>query len=107
MGLENVLIWNVCDLNARSRRDVVKQLVTAEKPSIACLQETKCVVLNDFDIMQLLGPSFDYFYLPMAQTQGGILIAWHSSFGRLQAPLPTPSRRWQECAIRRMTRSGG
>jgi hypothetical protein len=34
---------------------------------------------SDFDIMQLLGSSFEYSYLPVGQTRGGVLLAWHSS----------------------------
>jgi hypothetical protein len=30
---------------------------------MVCLQETKCVVLNDFNVIQLLDSGFDYFCL--------------------------------------------
>jgi hypothetical protein len=45
-----------------------------------CLQETKLAVIDDFVIMQCLGPSFDgYVYLPADETRGGILLAWDTS----------------------------
>jgi exonuclease III len=60
MGTKSILFWNFHGLNANGRRDVVRDLVASERPSIVCLQETKHDVLNDFDIMQLLGRGFDY-----------------------------------------------
>jgi exonuclease III len=53
----------VIGLNARLHRDAVKQLVLSEKPSLVSLQETKLHVIGDFDVMQILGPGFDYVYL--------------------------------------------
>jgi exonuclease III len=80
MGSKNFLIWNVHDINARGHRDVVRNLVDVEKPSLVCVQETKCVVLNDFDVMQLLSLSFDYFScLWLKRTRkGGIVVTWRS-----------------------------
>lgn len=49
-----------------------------EHPSIVCVQETKLAVISDFDVMQCLGPGFDYFFLLAVQTRGGILLAWRS-----------------------------
>jgi hypothetical protein len=51
----------------------------AERPSLVCLQETKLHVINDYDVMQILGSGFDYSYLPTDDTGGGILVAWHSA----------------------------
>jgi hypothetical protein len=59
--------------------DVVHDLVTSEWSSIMGLQETKCDVFSDYDIMQLLGRGFDYYFLPMIQTHGGILLAWRTA----------------------------
>jgi hypothetical protein len=49
------------------------------RPSFICLQETKLHVLNDYDVLQLLGHGFDYAFLPSIQTRGSILIAWSRS----------------------------
>jgi hypothetical protein len=49
-----------------------------------CVQETKLAVLNDFDVIQCLGPGFDYFFHPAVQTRGGILLEWRSDTGRLR-----------------------
>jgi hypothetical protein len=57
----------------------VRELVTAKRPSLICLQETKFNVLNIYDVPQLLGHGFDYAYPPSAQTCGGIMIAWSHS----------------------------
>jgi exonuclease III len=76
MSSERLLIWNVRGLNARSHQDMVRELVTAERLSLVCLQETKFHVIADFDIMQILNARFDYAYLPVDGTRGGILVAW-------------------------------
>jgi exonuclease III len=72
MSDNNILIWNVRGLNARPRRDVVRELVAAERPSIVCLKETKLGVISPYDVMQIMGTGFEYFYLPAEQTRGGI-----------------------------------
>jgi len=41
MNGENLLVWNVRGLGARARRNVVYQVVSLEKVSLLCLQETK------------------------------------------------------------------
>jgi exonuclease III len=51
MGSKNVLVWNVHGLNSNSRCDVVRELVATKPTSIVCLQETKKVVFNYFDII--------------------------------------------------------
>jgi exonuclease III len=72
----NILVWNVHMLHSRARRDVVRELVAAERPSIICFQEIKLSVISTFEIFQILGTGFDYSYLPADQTHGGILLAW-------------------------------
>jgi exonuclease III len=76
MDRQSFLVWNVRGLNTNAHRDAVRELVAAERPSIACLQETKLAVITPFYILQLLGHGLDYLYLPTNQTRGGILIAW-------------------------------
>jgi exonuclease III len=79
MGSQNVLCWNVRGLNARSHRDSIRELVMSEHVSLICLQETKMSVISDYDVVQILGLGFDYFYLPAVHTRGGILVTWHSA----------------------------
>jgi exonuclease III len=79
MNSGNFLTWNVCGLNSRARRNVVCELVTSEHPSIVCLQETKLDVIPPYDLIQIVGPGFDYFYLPTEGTCGGIMLAWRST----------------------------
>jgi exonuclease III len=48
---------------------------------VVCLQETRLDVIDDFMVMQCLGPSFDgYVFLPAVETRGGILLAWNKSY---------------------------
>jgi exonuclease III len=64
MNSGNILIWNVRGLNSRACHDVDHELVTFEHPSIVCLQETKLDVISPYDLIQIVGSGFDYFYLP-------------------------------------------
>lgn len=62
------------------KRSAVREFVQAAKVNLVCLQETKLEVLDQFVILQCLGPSFDGFdYLPACETRGGILLAWDRS----------------------------
>jgi hypothetical protein len=79
MGNDNMLVWNVQGLNSRARRDTVRELVVEERPTLVCLQETKLHVINDFDLLQILGHGFDYIYPPSVNTSGGILVSWKAS----------------------------
>jgi exonuclease III len=77
-GIRKCLIWNIRGLNTVNHYDAVGELVVAQCPSLVCLQETKKVVISDFDVIQLLGAGFDYVYLPAIHTQGvkgGVLVA--------------------------------
>jgi exonuclease III len=79
MMTENILCWNVCGLSVGTHHDAVRELVRAEHISFVCLQETKMVVILEFELMQIFGPDFEYFYLPAIHTRGGILVVWHLS----------------------------
>lgn len=79
MNCENILVWNVRGLNSGTHRDMVRELVVAEHPSLVCLQETKMHVISEFDVMQIVGASYDYYYLPAVGTRGGILVAWKAA----------------------------
>ena len=70
------MVWNVRGLNARARRNVVRELVSQEHVSLISLQETKLDGCDDRIILDMLGSSFDYFFLPAYNTCGGILLAW-------------------------------
>ena len=76
MLIENLLVWNVRGLNSRARRNVVGELVRQEHASLISLQETKLDVCDDVLIREMLGPMFDFFYLPACHTCGGILLTW-------------------------------
>jgi len=73
---ENIVVWNVRGLNARARRNVVRELVSQEHVSLISLQETKLDGCDDRIILDMLGSSFDYSFLPAYNNCGGILLAW-------------------------------
>jgi exonuclease III len=78
--LFEILCWNVRGLNDPAKRDAVREFIASLRVSILCLQETTLDVIDDFVVMQCLGPSFDgYVYLPAVETWGGILLAWSKS----------------------------
>jgi hypothetical protein len=98
MGSKNVICWNVWGINSGAHRNMVRELVREERVSLVCLQVTKMDVIFDYDILQILGPGFEYFFLPGCHTWGeyprsrirvllspslpylgGILVAWRSS----------------------------
>jgi exonuclease III len=76
MGSENIIGWNVHDLNTQACCDVVRELVSSERHSLVCLQEAILHVIDDYGVMQLLGVGFEYSYLPSTETHGGILFVW-------------------------------
>ncbi|XP_022680743.1 uncharacterized protein LOC111256665 [Setaria italica] len=72
----NMLVRNVRGLNARCRRDVLRDAVAEAGASIVCVQETKLNVINSFLVAEMLGSGFSTSVsLPASGTRGGILIA--------------------------------
>ena len=74
MSNNNILIWNACGLNSRSRRTAVRDVIVLERVSVVCLQETKVAVFSVNMINELLGPDFDYSCLPSVGVSGGVLV---------------------------------
>lgn len=75
-----LVCWNVRDLNSPARRDALRELADSMHVSIWCILESKLEHVDQYVIMQCLGPSYDGFaYLPASATRGGIIIAWNSS----------------------------
>jgi exonuclease III len=79
MDCDNMLIWNVRGLNSGSHHDALHSLVASERLSLICIQETKLVVISDFDLVQLIGAGYEYSLLLAAGSCAGILVAWKSS----------------------------
>jgi exonuclease III len=78
--LIELLCWNLRGLNDPAKRSAVREFISILRVSIICFQETKVDVIDDFFIMQCLGPSFDgYVYIPVEETRGGIILASDSS----------------------------
>lgn len=72
----NFFIWNVCGLNSRARRSVVREFLNQECVSALCLFETKVDVLTPSMACDLMGMAFDYVCLPSVGVSGGIIVAW-------------------------------
>ena len=77
MSSDNCFVWNVRGLNGRDRRNVVRDLVSQERATLVCLQETKLSTICNPLANEILGSMFDYDYLPSLNVAGGILLGWH------------------------------
>lgn len=74
------LVWNVWGLNNPARRNAIFQVVSAARPCIVCLQETKMEIVSPEVVTHSLGNKLDnFYYLPTTGTRGGILLAWDAS----------------------------
>lgn len=82
----NILCWNVRGLNARARRDSIRNAVLATGATIVCLQETKIEHWTPSLVRDTLGPNFanSYTTLPAMGGRGGILLAANELFFSLQ-----------------------
>jgi hypothetical protein len=103
MASENLLIWIVRGLHSDAHHNAIRDLVISERLSMVCLQETKLDVITDFDVIQILGSGFNYDYLPIVQTRGGILLGWCNSAWVVANP---STRSYSICARVRLA-SGG
>jgi hypothetical protein len=103
MGSENILIWNVRGLNAGTHRAAVRDLVTSERPSLVCLQETKMNVICDFDIPQIIGRSLAQVLITLTSwlcTREVVFLSLgRRRCGQLPVRLRTPSRSQLSCTI--------
>ena len=72
-----ILCLNVRGLNNPAKRKAVREFISSVKCNMVCLQETKLDVIDQYMMMQCIGPSLDGFaYPPAHETRGGILLAW-------------------------------
>jgi hypothetical protein len=62
-------------------------LVAQENISLLSLQETKLDTCSVGLILDICGAGFDYFFLPVTNTCGGILLAWKSNIWSGTTPL--------------------
>jgi exonuclease III len=60
MDSTTFLCWNVCGLCSRARRDIVMELVTQERISVMCLQETKLDLSCDNVILSMLDSKYSH-----------------------------------------------
>lgn len=72
----NVLVWNVRGLNARARRNALREVCADANASIVSAQETKLETISPYDVSEMLGARFaSYVFLPSAGASGGMLLA--------------------------------
>jgi hypothetical protein len=76
MDYERILNWNICGLNSRAQCNVVVDMAVLERLLLVCIHETKLHVIDDSIIFTVFGPLFDYTYVLVVHTRGGILVVW-------------------------------
>lgn len=92
MNCKNMPVWNVHDLNSGTHRDIVRELVVVEHPSFVRLQETKLVVISNFDAIEIMGFATS---IPISQLSVHGAASWSrgdlsSGQSHIFAPVPTP-----------------
>lgn len=56
-----IICWNVRGLNNPAKRKAVREFLALVRVNVVCLQEMKLDAIDQFVVMQCLGPSFDGF----------------------------------------------
>jgi hypothetical protein len=107
MTAGRLLCWNVRGLNTKAHRDAVRDLVRTECASFVCIQETKLDVISNFDIVQILGIGFEYFYLPTIETRGASWSPGKLPFGQHHLPRCCASRSQPKSVSFQPIRTGG
>jgi hypothetical protein len=101
MATDNMQVWNVRGLNLVAHCNLFLELVATERISLVCLHETKLDVILDFDVIQILGMSFDYVFLPAVQ-RGASCWPSVALLGKLVAIVPGRTRfppRFVQCRV--------
>jgi hypothetical protein len=75
MNPESILVWNVGGLNGRLHHDALREMVAEEHPSIVCVQDTKLVVISDFDVTHYLGPDLTTSFSCLFRQEAA--FSWH------------------------------
>jgi hypothetical protein len=61
-------------LNGHARHNVIREFLVQERATLVCIQETKLSIVCNSLANEILGPTFDYDYLPAVNVSGGILL---------------------------------
>jgi hypothetical protein len=79
MDSDTILVWNVRGWNSQACCTVVVYMVMQECISLVCLQELKLSVLDNSLVISICGTGFEYSFLHVVGTRGGIVVAWRTS----------------------------
>ena len=81
MELQTFISWNLRGANSASSKHLVRNLVLSLKPSILCLQETKCGSWSDRSISSLgFSANPGWIETPSQGQSGGLLTVWEEKF---------------------------
>lgn len=59
-----------------ARRSVVRDIVSQQRTSVVCLQESKIAAYDVSLNLDLVGSDFDFAYLPAVGAAGGAITTW-------------------------------
>jgi exonuclease III len=76
MNLSVILIWNVQDLNQKTRYNYVHDVIISSKTDNVCLQEIKLASVSQRILLSALGSEYDKFIALPAIGSHGVFLAW-------------------------------
>jgi hypothetical protein len=81
MVVPNLLLlnWNVRGLNAQIKWHAIKDMISAVKATLVCLQETKLAVISKATVTELLGGKLQIQFL-LSANLGNLWRNPHSGF---------------------------
>lgn len=82
-----LLNWNLRGLNNPARRLVLRNIVSQQKATIVCIQESKLAMVDNNMIVEAFGPQFanNFCFLPSDGTRGGVIVAASADYFDLSA----------------------
>jgi hypothetical protein len=99
MLADNCFVWNVRGLNGCACRNVVRDLVSQERATLVCLQETKLSNVCNSLANETLGGWFDYDFLPSVTVAGAFYWDGTATTGRCQLSTRDVSLYWRRLPV--------
>ncbi|KAJ9567980.1 hypothetical protein OSB04_003946 [Centaurea solstitialis] len=79
-----ILSWNINGMGKDTKCKWVKDLVAEHKTSFVCLQETKTVIKEEWQVAKVWGkPNMDYSSLDSVGNSAGILTVWDGNLFKM------------------------
>ena len=80
MDLQSYITWNIRGANCPSSRLLARDIVQKNRPTVLCLQETKCAIWTQRGISSLgYHPQDNWVVAPSCGQSGGLLTVWDAN----------------------------